>query len=82
MQYLWARGNKEVPLFSNDDGKLMSMSELDVYFHALLKEFQRHYLKVIGENIDVEREYSTYRLLGRGSTSEAQNAGIVIDVIE
>ena len=37
MQSLWARVNKEEPLFSNDDGKPMSISKLDVYFYALLK---------------------------------------------
>ena len=82
MQCLWARGDKEGPLFSNDDGKPMSIGEPDVYFHALLKKNQHHYPKVIGENIDMGREYSTYRLSCRGYTSEAQNAGITINVIE
>ena len=84
MQSLLARGNKEGPLFSNGDGKPIPISKLVVYFHTLLKEVQRHYPKVIEieESNDVEREYSTYCSLCRGSTSEAQNAVIATNVIE
>ena len=82
MQSLWARGNRKGPLFANDQGKPMSISELDVYFHGLLREVQQRYPKVIEESVDVEKEYSMYHSLQRGTTLEAQNADIGINVIE
>ena len=59
----------------------MSIGELDVLFHALLKEVQKKCPSVISSSIDVEADYSVYRSLCRGATSEAQNAGISEEVI-
>ena len=50
--------DKEGPFFSKNDCKSTSIGELDFYYHTLLKEVQRGYPKLIGENIYVEREYS------------------------
>ena len=60
----------------------MSIGKLDVYFHGFLKEVQQRYPKVIEESVDVEKEYSTYRSFCRGTSSEAQNANVGINVIE
>jgi len=64
------------PLFATDKGKPMSIGELDVLFHALLKDVQLKYPSVISPEIDVKAEYSVYWSIRRGATSEAQNAGI------
>jgi hypothetical protein len=64
------------PLFATKKGKPMSIGELDVLFHALLKEVQKKCPSVISSTINVEADYSVYMSLRRSATSEAQNAGI------
>ena len=69
------------PLFATEGGKSMSIGELDILFHALLKEVQLKYPLVISPETDAEADYSVYRSLCCGATSEAQNAGISEEVI-
>ena len=69
------------PLFPNRYGKKMSIAEMDVLFHGILREVQKRNPAIIGEDVNVEEVYSTYRSLRRGATSEARNADIPPDVI-
>ena len=59
----------------------MSIGELDILFHALLKAAQLKCSSVISPEINVEADYSVYMSLRCGATSEAQNAGISEEVI-
>ena len=70
------------PLFVGDKGKRMSGAEIDLLFHSLLSEVQRCFAKVLPESVDVKNKFSTYQSFRRGSTSEAQNAGMPHQVIE
>ena len=70
------------PLFRNDKGKPMSVAELDVHFHSVLLEVQRRFPNAIPDSVNVIEDYSVYRSLRRGATSEAQNEGIDQTVIE
>ena len=70
------------PLFVGNKGKRMSGAEMDLLFHSLLLEVQRRFARVLPESVDVKKEFSTYRSFRRGSTSEAQNAGMPQQVIE
>ena len=60
----------------------MSVTELDVHFHAILLEVQRRFTSVIPSSVKVEEAYSVYRSLRWGATSEAQNVGISKTVID
>lgn len=79
---LEAQGLTSGPLFRNDKGSPMSISELDVHFHSVLLEVQRRFPNAIPDSINVFDEYSVFRSLRRGATSEAQNVGIAPNVIE
>jgi hypothetical protein len=72
----------EGPMFSNKAGKRMSISEMDEFLHAVLIGVQKNYTNVIGDSIKIHEEFSAYRSLRRGATSEAQNVGIPKEVIE
>ena len=61
------------PLFQNESGKGMLISELDVLFHLVLLGVQRKFASVIPDHVNVEEAYSTFRSLRRGASSEAQN---------
>ena len=69
------------PLFANNAGKRMSIAEMDVLFHELFRLIQNHNPSVIPDDVNIEEEYSVFRSLRRGATSESQNAGIPGDVI-
>ena len=70
------------PLFVGEKGKHMSGAKMDLLFHSLLLEVQRRFARVLPESVDVKKEFSIYRSFCRGSTSEAQNAGMLQQVIE
>ena len=55
---------------------------MDILFHTVLMNVQLKYSSVLLETLDVKVEYSTFRLLRQGSTSEAQNVEIPKAVIE
>ena len=69
------------PLFPSRSGKRMSIAEMDVLFHGILREVQNRNPAIIAEDVNVEEEYSTFRSLRRGATSEARNANVPVDVI-
>ena len=69
------------PLFPNKYGKRMSIAEMDVLFHGILRLVQNRNPAIIPEDVNVEEEYSTFRSLRRGATAEARNANIPPDVI-
>lgn len=69
------------PLLSNKKGKGMTITELDVLFHGLLKEMQHWNPLVIPNGINVGEVYSTYQSLRQGATLEAQNVNISEEVI-
>ena len=58
------------------------MSELDVHFISLLLEVQRKFPNAIPDSVKVKEDYSVFRSLRRGATSEAQNVGLPQPVIE
>ena len=60
----------------------MSVSELDVHFHSVLLEVQRRFPDAIPDSVNVFDDYSVFRSLRRGATTEAQNVGIAANVIE
>lgn len=82
--YVVHRVVQKGPLFraSPEDTRPISIGELDVWFHRFLKEVQERYPDLIGERVDVEREYSIRRSLRRGSTTHARNQGIPDSVVE
>lgn len=81
LSLLRKRGISTGPLFANQKGKPMSISELDVDFHRILMEVQRTRASVIPDHVKIEEVYSTYRSLRRGATSEAQNVNMSDTVI-
>ena len=68
-------------LFANNAGKRMFIAEMDVLFHELLRLIQNRNPSVIPDDVKIEEEYSVFRSLRRGATSESRNAGIPGDVI-
>lgn len=58
------------------------LAEIDVQLHTILRKVQIRYPKAIPPDEDIDQVYSIYQSLRRGSTAEAQNAGIHNDVIE
>jgi hypothetical protein len=71
------------PMFkSMSVGKKMSISEMDELFHSILLEVQRRFPKILPDSVKVTEEFSTFRSLRRGATSEAQNVKIPREVIE
>ena len=79
---LEVEGYKSGPLFRNDKGLAMSVAELDIHFHSVLLEVQRRFPKAVPDSVNVQEEYSVFRSLRRGATSEAQNVGMDPNVIE
>ena len=59
----------------------MSIAEMDLLLHNLLCKVQRINVLVVPDEVDVSKEYSVSQSLWRGSTSEAQNAGMSEEVI-
>ena len=59
----------------------MSIAEMDVLFHGILREVQKRNPAIIAEDVNVEEEYSTFCSLRKGTTSEAKNANVPVDVI-
>jgi hypothetical protein len=70
------------PMFQNKNGTRMSIAEMDEFLHNVLCGVQRKYTNVIGDKVNIHEEFSAYRSLRRGATSEAQNAAIPKEVIE
>jgi hypothetical protein len=72
---VWAgkRGNKT---------KRATIADLDVEFHKLLRRVQKKCPSLIPDSVDIGEEYSVYRALRRGATSQAQNVVIPKEVIE
>jgi hypothetical protein len=70
------------PMFRGRTGKRMSIAEMDEYLHVVLLEVQRQFPRILSDTINVQDEFSVYRSLRRGATSEAQNAQIPKEVIE
>ena len=63
-------------MFANSEGKAMSIAEMDAYFIPTLLTVQRKYSHIIPDTFDVAEQYSFYRSLRWGATSEALNAQI------
>ena len=74
-------GNVQGSLFPNKKGKGMTITELDVFFHGLLKEVQHQNPLVIPNGVNIGEVYSTYQSLRWGATLEAQNVNISEEVI-
>jgi hypothetical protein len=71
------------PMFkSRTMGKKMSISEMDELCYSVLLEVQRRYPKVLSDSVKITDEFSTFRSLRQGATSEAQNVKIPREVIE
>jgi hypothetical protein len=69
-------------MFRAKTGKRMSIAEMDEHLHVVLLEVQRQFPLVLSDTVNVQDEFSVYRSLRRGATSEAQNAQIPKEVIE
>ena len=82
LQCLQEEGVTKGPLFCNEKGSRMTVSELDFHFISVLQEVQRKFPNAIPDNVKVDNEYSVFRSLRRGATSEAQNGGLPETVIE
>ena len=74
-------GIEQGPLFPNSSGKGMTITEMDVLFHGLLKEVQQRNPSVIPDTVSIEESYSVYRSLRRGAKSEAQNVNMSEELI-
>jgi hypothetical protein len=70
------------PMFRNKNGTRMSIAEMDEFLHDVLCSVQKKFTNVIGDKVKIHEEFSVYRSLQRGATSEAQNVAIPKDVIE
>jgi hypothetical protein len=51
----------------------MSISEMDELFHSILLEVQCRFPNILPDLVKVTEEFSTFRSLCRGATSEAAN---------
>ena len=58
------------------------VGDLDPPFHDLLKRVQERWPRVIHPSVKVQDEYGLRRLGRRGSTIQAQNQGVLREVIE
>jgi hypothetical protein len=58
------------------------IADLDPMMHAVLKRVQLSRPNVIPDSVDVKSEYSMFRSVRRGSTSQAQNVRLPKEVIE
>ena len=54
----------------------MLVTELDVYFHKMLKEVQQKYPSIILDSMNIEVDFSTSGSLRRSAILEAWNADI------
>jgi hypothetical protein len=75
------------PMFrvaGKEDGvfKRATTADLNPGFIDLLERVRKRWAGVIGEDIDIGKEFNIGRSLRRGVTSEAQNVGIPKEVIE
>ena len=59
----------------------MSISEIDVLFHEVLRLVQDCNPYAIPDDIKIEEDFSVFRLLRRGATSESRNVGIPSNII-
>ena len=70
-------------MFRNELKKTkMSVAEMDIGFHELLRSVQSRCPNLIQDSVNIEEDYSIKRSLQRGATAEAQNAYIPTNVIE
>jgi hypothetical protein len=58
------------------------VGDMDLLLHPLLLRVQARLPGLIGEDVNVEGEYSVSRSCKRGATAQARNQGIPTDVIE
>ena len=58
------------------------ISDIDGMFHAVLMRVQTKWPNVIPDSVNVQEEYSAFRSIRRGSTSQAQNVRLPREVIE
>jgi len=87
LEILAALGVQRGPLFrkrgrSIQTVKRATVGDLDPMLHKILKRVQSKWPSIIPDAVDVEDEYSSFRSLRRGATSEAQNCQIPKEVIE
>jgi len=75
--------NVSGPMFRNEAKKTkMSVAEMDIGFHELLRAVKDRCPNLIADGVKVEDDYSMKRSLRRGATAEAQNARIPANVIQ
>ena len=60
----------------------MSVAEMDIGFHKLLRTVQSRCPNLIADSVKIEEDYRMKRLLRRGATADAQKARIPTPVIE
>ena len=60
----------------------MSVAEMDVGLHKLLRAVQSRCSNLIADSVQIEDDYSMKRSLRQGATAEAQNARIPTNIIE
>ncbi len=58
------------------------IGDLDPMLHGVLKRVQSSWPSVVPDSVEVEKEYSMFRSIRRGSTSQAQNVRLPKEVIE
>ena len=68
-------------MFRNSEGKKSSLAEMDVMLHDTLVKVQLRYPSIIPDSVRVQDEYSVYRSLRRGATTEARNVRIPDSII-
>ena len=78
-----AEGIKTSPMFRNEGKKTkMSIAEMDVGLHELLRSVQSRCSNLIADSVKIEDDYSMKISLRRGAAAEAPNARIPTNVIE
>ena len=61
--------------------KKATIGDLDILFHDILRPVQTKFPDILPANVKIDDEYSVFRSLQRGSTSEAQNKQVPKEVI-
>ena len=74
-------GSDQGHIFHNNSGKGMSITEMDVLFHGLLREVQQQNPLVIPNSMNIEESYSVYISLCQEATLKAQNVNMLEEVM-
>lgn len=87
LESLAAQGISSGPLFrvkgkEANSFKRATTADLNPSFIDLLERVRKRWSNVIGQEVDIAKEFSIGRSLRRGVTAEAQNVGIPKEVIE